>query len=43
MLALAINVMSFLLDIIVLSVNFPKNSSKGEFSAVMAIFNLVLR
>jgi hypothetical protein len=42
-LGICLNVISTLLDIIVLSVRFPGNSSTESFSAVMAIFNLVLR
>lgn len=44
LLALLIDVLSIVLDIIVLSTSFPtKGSSAEKFSAVMAIFNLILR
>ncbi len=43
-LALGINALSMMLDIIALAVSFPAHpSSTEEFSAVMAIFNLILR
>ena len=42
-LALCVDVLSMFLDIIVLSVSFPRRNSTEEFSAVMAIFNLILR
>jgi len=43
-LALLINLISVLLDIIVVSVNWPGTGrSKDEFSAVMAVINLLLR
>jgi len=43
---LSVNLISILLDIIFIAVHFPNNrlaSVTGEFSAVMAIFNLILR
>eukprot|EP00095_Tigriopus_kingsejongensis_P002423 maker-scaffold386_size188734-snap-gene-0.21 protein:Tk02423 transcript:maker-scaffold386_size188734-snap-gene-0.21-mRNA-1 annotation:"type-1 angiotensin ii receptor-associated protein" len=43
LLAMGINVLSIILDIIVLAVGFPKGNSTREFSGVMAIFNLILR
>jgi len=42
---LAVNVIELLLDIIILSIYFPRkySGSTAEFSAVMAVFNLVFR
>ena len=42
---LAINILSIFLDIIILAVHYPSwsNSHTAEFSAVMAVFNLLLR
>ena len=43
-LAIGINLVSVILDIVVLSIYFPaKLNATEEFSAVMAIFNLFLR
>ena len=45
-LTLIINCVSVLLDIIILAIHYPNeilDSSTAEFSAVMAIFNLLLR
>ena len=43
LLALMVNLLSVFLDIIVLAVSFPRRDSTEEYSAVMAIFNLILR
>ncbi len=44
LLALSVDAASLLLDVIALSVRFPHGGgSTQEFSAVMAIFNLVVR
>ena len=44
-LCLAINILSIFLDIIILAIHYPawNSSHTAEFSAVMAIFNLLLR
>jgi len=43
-LSMAIDVISILLDIVVLAIAYPVRQSSGEqFSAVMAIFNLIFR
>ena len=42
-LALGVNALAVFLDIIVLAVSFPRRNSTEEYSAVMAIFNLILR
>merc|ERR1712106_761479 len=44
-LCLAINILSILLDVIILTIHYPSwnSSHTAEFSAVMGIFNLLLR
>ena len=44
-LTLVINCVSILLDIIILAIHYPalRRDSTAEFSAVMAVFNLLLR
>ena len=42
-LCLEVNILSIFLDVIILIVHYPGSYPTAEFSAVMAIFNLLLR